>query len=110
MTAILHLNASTMKIDILLLTDIFKNFCESCVAAVLRLRSCALLHLIWFHMGRHVETRIRFELLTDIDMIMFSAVYAATSVNVQADIRRLITSTYIRTTHWNRRRILYTTT
>ena len=33
-------------------------------------RSRTLLHLAWFHVGRDVHTHVKFELLTDIDMII----------------------------------------
>jgi len=56
--------------DVSLLADIFENFRDGCVASY-RLDP-AYYYSIGFYMGRDVKIlRINFELLTDINMIMF---------------------------------------
>jgi len=77
-----------------LLADIFENFCENCVmsASILRIITPCL----WDAMLKH--THMKFELLTDIDMIIFIEYgIRVTSVNVQTDTRRLIISTCVHT-------------
>jgi len=86
-----------LKTDVLLLADIFENFCNSCAASYGLDPAHYTLPGIMWAMLKH--TRVRFELHTDIDMVI--AVYTAVSVNVPADTRRLITSTYIRSIHQN---------
>jgi len=60
-----------LKTDVLLLVDIFENFRDSCVASY-GLDSAyyyTLPGFTWNTMLKH--TRVNFELLTDIDMVMF---------------------------------------
>ncbi|KYN42055.1 hypothetical protein ALC56_03524, partial [Trachymyrmex septentrionalis] len=59
-----------LKTDVLLLADIFENFCESCIASYgLDLAHYTFPSFTWNAMMKY--TRVRFKLLTDIDMIMF---------------------------------------
>jgi len=54
-----------------LLVDIFKNFCENCVASydLDPAHYYTLPDFMWYAMLKY--TCVRFELLTDIDMVMF---------------------------------------
>jgi len=56
-----------LKTDVLLLTDIFENFRDSCITSYGL--DLAYYYTI-FYVGRDVETRINFKLLTDVDMIL----------------------------------------
>ncbi|KYM98938.1 hypothetical protein ALC62_10334 [Cyphomyrmex costatus] len=60
-----------LKTDVLLLTDVFENFRESCVASygLDPAHYYTLPGFTWDAMLKH--TRVKFELLTDIDMVMF---------------------------------------
>ncbi|KYN39997.1 hypothetical protein ALC56_05605, partial [Trachymyrmex septentrionalis] len=60
-----------LKIDVLLLADIFENFRENCVASygLDPAHYYILPGFTWDAMLKH--TRVKFELFTDIDMIMF---------------------------------------
>ncbi|KYN29373.1 hypothetical protein ALC57_01185 [Trachymyrmex cornetzi] len=60
-----------LKTDVLLLADIFENFRNSCVAShgLDPAHYYTLPGFTWDPMLKH--TRVRFELLTDIDMVMF---------------------------------------
>jgi len=60
-----------LKIDVLLLVDIFENFRNSCIASYCLdpAHYYILRGFTWDAMLKH--THVRFELLTDIDMIMF---------------------------------------
>ena len=60
-----------LKTDVLLLADIFENFRESCVASygLDHAHYYTLLGFTWDAMLKH--THVKFELLTDIDMIVF---------------------------------------
>jgi len=58
-----------LKIDVLLLADIFKNFRELCHELLDPAYYYTLPGFTWDTMLKH--TRINFELLTDIDMVMF---------------------------------------
>ncbi|KYN10461.1 hypothetical protein ALC57_17400, partial [Trachymyrmex cornetzi] len=60
-----------LKTDVLLLADIFENFSESCVASygLDPAHYYTLPGFTWDAMLKH--TRVRFELLTDIDIVMF---------------------------------------
>ncbi|KYN26658.1 hypothetical protein ALC57_03967 [Trachymyrmex cornetzi] len=60
-----------LKTDVLLLADIFENFRNNCVASYILdpAHYCTLPGFTWDAMLKH--TRIKFELLTNIDMVMF---------------------------------------
>ncbi|XP_018404604.1 PREDICTED: uncharacterized protein LOC108781186 [Cyphomyrmex costatus] len=60
-----------LKTDVLLLTDVFENFRESCVASygLDPAHYYTLPGFTWDAMLKH--TRVKFELLTDIDMVIF---------------------------------------
>ena len=60
-----------LKTDVLLLADVFENFHESCVASygLDPAHYYILPDFTWAAMLKH--TRVKFELLIDIDMIMF---------------------------------------
>jgi len=59
-----------LKIDVLLLANIFKNFCDTCMKSygLNPVHYYALSDFTWDAM-KHM--RVNFELLTDIDMVMF---------------------------------------
>ncbi|XP_018395378.1 PREDICTED: uncharacterized protein LOC108773902, partial [Cyphomyrmex costatus] len=60
-----------LKTDVLLLADVFENFCDSCVAryGLDPAYYYTLPGFTWDAMLKH--TGVKFELLTDIDMVMF---------------------------------------
>ncbi|KYN06853.1 hypothetical protein ALC62_02236 [Cyphomyrmex costatus] len=60
-----------LKTDVLLLVDVFENFRESCVASygLDPAHYYTLPGFTWDAMLKHI--RVKFELLTDIDMVMF---------------------------------------
>ncbi|KYN11002.1 hypothetical protein ALC57_16854 [Trachymyrmex cornetzi] len=60
-----------LKIDVLLLADVFENFRESCITSygLDPAYYYTLPGFTWDAMLKH--TRVKFELLTDIDMVMF---------------------------------------
>jgi len=62
----------------------------------------------WDALLNHMH--IRFELLTDIDMVMFIKHGIRDGLNVLADMHKLITSTCVRTIHRNCHRTLCITT
>ena len=103
MAAILYLNTGRVillekRCLIIIIVDIFKSCCESYVIE-LQSRSRALLHLAWLWDAMLKHTRIRFELLTDNDIVLFIKCGICDGLsNVQTNTCRLITSIRVRTT------------
>ncbi|KYN21732.1 hypothetical protein ALC57_05893 [Trachymyrmex cornetzi] len=93
-----------LKTDVLLLGDISENFRESCVAnyGLDSAHYYTLPGFKWDAMLKH--TRVRFELLIDIDMIMFIERGIRDLNQCSGRYAQLITSTCARTIHRNHRR------
>ena len=90
-----------LKTDVLLLADIFENFRNSCITSYCLhpAHYYTLPSFTWDAMLKY--THVRFELLIDIDIIMFIKRGIRGDLNVPADMHRLITSTCIRSIHRN---------